>query len=121
MNIELISSEILMSNLIFSKNIVRNQIIQIINSKSLYFNDVLSEMTNLESKLTTLGGFLRTSDILYRAIQNITIINSFSDLTTIGIKIIDDSKILENYLKSIFNYTTEISVKISLPLKLDKL
>ena len=113
LNMDLISFEILLKNLIFSKNIVRNQIIQITNSRNLSFKDVSSEMTNFESKLTTLGGFLRTSNILYRVLENITIINSFSDLTTIGIKIIDDDQILENYLKNIFECSKQITVKIS--------
>ena len=112
MNMEFINFEILINNLTFSKNIIRNQLIQILNSRSLYLQNISSEMTNFESKLAILGGFLRTSNILYRVIQNITIVNSFSDLTTVGIKIIDDSKILENYLKSMFSYTSEISVKI---------
>lgn len=112
MNIEFIKFEILINNLIFSKNVIRNQMIQILNSRCLYLQNIWSEMTNFESKLAILGGFLRTSNILYRVIHNVTIINSFSDLTTVGIKIIDDSKILESHFKSIFGYTSKISVKI---------
>ena len=85
---------------------------EIANSCSLLISNIYCNSTNLlPNKINEgTGGFLRTINILYRKFINVTLENSFSNQTTIGIKIIDDIDDL-NKLKNYYGYTEILLVK----------
>ena len=65
-------------------------------------NCTVSNSTNEERNIIyhSTGGCFRTQNILYRQFRNVKIFDSFSDKTTYGIKIIDDSSLMLNFNSS---------------------
>ena len=86
----------------FVQNYVIYQLVNIINSKSIYFTDVSCENTNTDFEINTaaIGGCFRFQNNLQTEIQNLTVINSSSLSTTVGVKIIDDDNTLQSLVSS---------------------
>jgi hypothetical protein len=53
-----------------------------------------------------LGGCFRTENVILRIFEDVTIKNSFSGKTTVGIKVIDEKKVIEKM-------TNDLSLSIS--------
>lgn len=88
-------------------NIVNCVILNIIDLKFEKINPI---QENLNSKLD-LGGCIRTINIFQRKIDQILILNTYSDSTTAGIKIIDDPFLLTSFLKK-FNFSQKIEAQV---------
>ena len=89
----------------FVDNIIHGHVIEAILLQNLIINntnctngDSINKYPNIH--WNNIGGCFRTINILNRHFENIKIINSFSDKTSFGIKIIDEI----NQLKSIQNF-----------------
>ena len=86
----------------FSDNIIKDHVINAIFLQSMIINNTNCSNCNFINdypnvKWSSIGGCFKTKNILKRQFENINIINSFSDKTSFGIKIIDDM----NQLKTI--------------------
>ena len=92
--------EVILENLTFFKNNVNSQIVNLLNIYDLFLSDLLSDQTN--NKCENDGGFLRSENIFFRQITNLTVSNSCSSQTTVGVKFIDmDIDLLMNSFQEI--------------------
>jgi hypothetical protein len=99
-NINDIYGKIILENLTFFKNNVNSQIVNLLNIYDLFLSDLLSDQTN--NKCENDGGFLRSENIFFRQITNLTVSNSCSSQTTVGVKFIDmDIDLLMNSFQEI--------------------
>ena len=86
-----INQSLEIENSFFSENIVKSQLINALNFKSHSLINVQCLHTNyLQTNLIYLGGCFRSVNIIERNFSNVTISYCYSDITTVGIKIIDD-------------------------------
>ena len=86
-------------------NIILAENLTIIN-----LNCSISNSTNENRKkiYNSVGGCLRTQNIYFREFKNIFIFDSFSDKTTFGIKIIDDTSMLLSNFQVISPYSPKV-------------
>ena len=74
------------------------QLINIENTKTVYFNNVTCQNTNTdyETNKMAIGGCFRMQNVLSIQINNMNVENCFSRSTAVGLKIIDDENTLIN-------------------------
>ena len=92
------NSTIYFSEVNFSENVVAYQLVNIVNTKAVYFNNVTCQNTNAnyETNKMTIGGCFRMQNVLSIQINNMKVENSFSRSTAVGLKILDDENTLKN-------------------------
>lgn len=86
-NIHDVSGIALFQNITFYDNVIYSHILSFKNIYILVINSILSNQTNKDCQNN--GGFLRSENVFFRKIQNLTISDSCSSQTTIGLKFID--------------------------------
>lgn len=90
---ENIMAPIWMDSLIFEKNIIKSQIINIQSSFNISIANVIINFTNYDDGLPCEqqcgGGAIKLMDILYKKLDNISIIFMLSTHSTLAVKIID--------------------------------
>ena len=77
----------------------------------LKFEEINSVEEKINLKLD-FGGCIRTMNILQRKIDQILFLNTYSDSTTAGIKIIDDNFLLKSFLQKL-NFSPEIEAQVN--------
>lgn len=93
-----------------SKNTGKKDILNIESAKKVKLSNSICEYNNFyRNSSINLGGCFRTKNILSRNFSNVSVSDSYSDLTNVGIKIIDEVETIYE-LKSLFNYIDEITV-----------
>ena len=97
-----INSSVIIQNTEFSLNEISFQLINIENSKYVLFQNLICSYLNTDTKSRNQGGCFRTNNILNREIKNISIIESFSYSSNLGIKFIDNQNNI-NDLGNIYN------------------
>lgn len=105
--IEKTYSDVLVQNFIFDDNVINGQIFYVSMLKTFEINDALCILKNFTSDFTNktfeiIGGSIKTTNIFIRKFENLRLIDSFSDQTSYGIKIIDTNEFgdLTNILKT---------------------
>ena len=107
-----------MQNFIFDDNVINGQIFYVSMLKTFEINDALCKLKNftsdfLNTTFEIIGGSIKTTNIFIRKFENLRLIDSFSDQTSFGIKIIDTNefedlrhilKIIEEEMVSLFNF-----------------
>ena len=86
-NVHDVSGITLFKNMTFYNNVIYSHILSFKNIYILTINSILSSQTNKDCQNN--GGFLRSENVFFRKIQNLTISDSCSSQTTIGLKFID--------------------------------
>lgn len=93
---EKIMASILLELLIFEKNVIKSQIINIQYSFNISIGNVLINLTNYNDDVACEqqcgGGAIKLMDIFYKNLFNISIIFLFSTHSTLAVKIIDTLK-----------------------------
>lgn len=116
--IEKTYSDVLVQNFIFDDNVINGQIFYVSMLKTFEINDALCKLKNftsdfLNTTFEIIGGSIKTTNIFIRKFENLRLIDSFSDQTSFGIKIIDTNefedlrhilKIIEEEMVSLFNF-----------------
>ena len=86
----------MINNCLFSNNLIKTQIIDVFSVLNQTINNSICHMNNLGFPYQYLGGFFRSSNVLIRVYNNVTVTYCYSDFTTIGLKIIDNAIYIEN-------------------------
>lgn len=108
-----IKKGVIVSNISFINNTIKYQLMNIEYTPYLQMMNIICSFLNKLIILNdfSFGGCFRTSNILNRLFFNISIGYSYSDKTTIGIKVIDNPISLKS-LEAEANYMYEKKVKI---------
>lgn len=74
----------------------------VVSANNAFMSNIRCTVSNSTSRnrsflYNSIGGCLRTINIIFRKFENVEIINSFSDKTTYGLIIKDDPKILNEF------------------------
>lgn len=99
-------SDILVENINIIDNVIGKHFFDIFNAQNLTLIRINCSISNttIENRdlfYSSIGGCIRTKNIFHRKIENLRIINSFSDMTSFGIKIIDEIEFFSNISKNI--------------------
>lgn len=112
-------NDMIFLNCSFSKNFVKWQIINSENLQNEIIKDTQCLFNNEKNKENSqfhqyYGGCFRSYNVLYRRYENVTINNSLSDLTNVGLKLIDDNVYTSlsydmNYQIQVFSFRSNLS------------
>lgn len=98
----------------FIDSIAGKQVLDILNANNLTLvrvNCSISNTTNENRSLlyNSIGGCIRTRNIYHRRIENLKVFNSFSDTTSFGLKIIDESDYFTKLIAEYYDFTVDLS------------
>lgn len=102
-------SDIFIENISFIDSIVGGQAFDILNVNTLTLMRINCSISNTTDESRSLvynfiGGCIRTRNIYQRKIENLRIFNSFSDTTSFGLKIIDETTFFSKLNSKYFDF-----------------